>query len=319
MAAVTSIVRAQQIVLQRIDTVLRPLDLTFARYEILTLLSFTKHGSLPMTRMGALLQVHPTSVTSAVDRLEGQGFVERLPHPTDRRAVLASITEAGRARALAATDRPQRPGLRAARASPSTRSTSCARCCARCAPTPATSRLRVPTPGASVQRRTGRVRMSHHTQRTHVSSQERTHYESSGCRRLRRHGCRYRRDRRQGRLRRHRRRRLPRGARERAEADGHVARQGGGEGQAVGAAPTRSWRGSAGRRTSRRSPTGSSSPRRSARPSRTRSRSSTSSTPSWPPTRSSRPTPPPSRSPRSPRPASTPSACSARTTSTPFP
>lgn len=103
MAAVTSIVRAQQIVLQRIDTVLRPLDLTFARYEILTLLSFTKSGSLPMTKMGALLQVHPTSVTSAVDRLESQGFVERLPHPTDRRAVLASITEAGRTRALAAT------------------------------------------------------------------------------------------------------------------------------------------------------------------------------------------------------------------------
>ena len=79
MAAVTSIVRAQQIVLQRIDTVLRPLDLTFARYEILTLLSFTKRGALPMTRMGTLLQVHPTSVTSAIDRLEGQGFVERLP------------------------------------------------------------------------------------------------------------------------------------------------------------------------------------------------------------------------------------------------
>jgi DNA-binding MarR family transcriptional regulator len=103
MAAVTSIVRAQQIVLQRIDTVLRPLDLTFARFEILTLLSFTKKGSLPMTRMGALLQVHPTSVTSAVDRLESQGFVERLPHPTDRRAVLAAITDSGRARALAAT------------------------------------------------------------------------------------------------------------------------------------------------------------------------------------------------------------------------
>ena len=103
MAAVTSIVRAQQIVLQRIDTVLRPLDLTFARYEILTLLSFTRQGALPMTRMGALLQVHPTSVTSAVDRLEAQGFVERLPHPTDRRAVLASITATGRARTTAAT------------------------------------------------------------------------------------------------------------------------------------------------------------------------------------------------------------------------
>jgi DNA-binding MarR family transcriptional regulator len=103
MAAVTSIVRVQQIMMRRIDAVLRPLDLTFARYEILTLLSFTKHGSLPMTRMGALLQVHPTSVTSAVDRLEAQRFVERQPHPSDRRAVLASITDLGRQRSAAAT------------------------------------------------------------------------------------------------------------------------------------------------------------------------------------------------------------------------
>jgi DNA-binding MarR family transcriptional regulator len=103
MSAVTSIVRVQQIMLHRIDAVLRPLDLTFARYEILTLLSFTKRGSLPMTRMGALLQVHPTSVTSAVDRLEVQGLVQRLPHSSDRRAVLASITESGRQRSAAAT------------------------------------------------------------------------------------------------------------------------------------------------------------------------------------------------------------------------
>ncbi len=103
MAAVTSVVRVQQIMMQRIDAVLRPLDLTFARYEILTLLSFTKYGSLTMTRMGALLQVHPTSVTSAVDRLQAQGFVERMPHPSDRRAVLASITSSGRERAAAAT------------------------------------------------------------------------------------------------------------------------------------------------------------------------------------------------------------------------
>lgn len=96
MAAVTSIVRAQQIVLQRIDAVLRPLDLTFARYEVLMLLSFTKRGALPMSRMGTLLQVHPTSITSAVDRLEAQGYVERMSHPTDRRAILASVTQTGR-------------------------------------------------------------------------------------------------------------------------------------------------------------------------------------------------------------------------------
>ncbi len=103
MAAVTSLVRAQQIMMQRIDVVLRPLNLTFARYEILMLLGFSRSGSLPMTRMGSLLQVHPTSVTSAVDRLEAQGFVERLPHPSDRRAVLASVTDAGRAQATSAT------------------------------------------------------------------------------------------------------------------------------------------------------------------------------------------------------------------------
>lgn len=103
MAAVTSIMRAQQILMQRIDAVLRPHDITFARYEILMLLSFSRSGALPMAKIGARLQVHPTSVTSAVDRLEAQGFVRRAPHPTDRRAVLAGITEAGRDVAAAAT------------------------------------------------------------------------------------------------------------------------------------------------------------------------------------------------------------------------
>ena len=116
MAAVTSLARAQQILLQRIDAVLRPLDLTFARYEILMLLTFSSRGSLPMTRIGALLQVHPTSVTSAVDRLERQGYAERKAHATDRRAVLAAITEAGRSQARLATERLnaevfEKPGL----------------------------------------------------------------------------------------------------------------------------------------------------------------------------------------------------------------
>jgi DNA-binding MarR family transcriptional regulator len=82
--------------MERIDGVLRPLDLTFARYEILMLLSFSAAGRMPMTRMGSLLQVHPTSVTSAVDRLEKQGFVRRTRNEEDRRQVLASITHRGR-------------------------------------------------------------------------------------------------------------------------------------------------------------------------------------------------------------------------------
>jgi DNA-binding MarR family transcriptional regulator len=104
MALVTSIVRVQQLFLERIDAVLRPLGLSFARYEVLMLLSFTSRGHLPMTRMGSLLQVHATSVTSAVDRLEKQGFVRRSRGAGDRRLVLAAITDEGRRVSAVATD-----------------------------------------------------------------------------------------------------------------------------------------------------------------------------------------------------------------------
>ena len=104
MAAVTSIVRAQQILFGRIDATLKPFALSFARYEILMVLTFSSRGSMPMSRLGSRLQVHPASVTSAVERLEGQGFVSREPDATDRRKVLATITETGRAIALAATE-----------------------------------------------------------------------------------------------------------------------------------------------------------------------------------------------------------------------
>jgi DNA-binding MarR family transcriptional regulator len=47
--------------------------------------------------MGERLQVHPTSVTSIVQRLEADGLISRRPHPDDGRAVLAEITDEGRA------------------------------------------------------------------------------------------------------------------------------------------------------------------------------------------------------------------------------
>ena len=91
MAAVTSLMRAQQIVAARVEEALRPWALTFARYEVLMLLLLSRRGSLPMGRIGERLQVHPASVTNAVDRLEAQGFVRRTPHPTDRRATLVDF------------------------------------------------------------------------------------------------------------------------------------------------------------------------------------------------------------------------------------
>ena len=74
MAAITSLMRAQAIVSRRVEVALRPLGITFARYEVLMLLSFSRRGSLPMSLIGARLQVHQTSVTNAVDRLEAADY-----------------------------------------------------------------------------------------------------------------------------------------------------------------------------------------------------------------------------------------------------
>ena len=53
--------------------------------------------------MGQRLMIHPTSVTNIIDRLEQQGLVRRLPHPTDGRTTLAEITDEGRSLAKRAT------------------------------------------------------------------------------------------------------------------------------------------------------------------------------------------------------------------------
>jgi DNA-binding MarR family transcriptional regulator len=104
MAAVTSLMRAQAIVQARVDDVLRSIELTFARYELLMLLSFTRTGCLPMTKAGARLQVHPASVTNAASRLEAAALVIRRPDPADGRGVLVEITDAGRVLAATATE-----------------------------------------------------------------------------------------------------------------------------------------------------------------------------------------------------------------------
>src|SRR5919201_1206234 len=95
MAAVTSVMRAQQVLMARLNDLLRPHGLTFPRYEALMLLSFTRTGALPLGKIGERLQVHRTSVTNIIDKLEADGLVRRVPH--------AEITPAGRARAADAT------------------------------------------------------------------------------------------------------------------------------------------------------------------------------------------------------------------------
>jgi DNA-binding MarR family transcriptional regulator len=104
MSAVTSIIRAQQLMLARIDSILRPFELSFARFEMLRLLAFTRQGRMPMASAIARLQVHPTSVTNTVDRLTRDGLLVREPHPIDGRAAMLVLTATGRDLVDRATD-----------------------------------------------------------------------------------------------------------------------------------------------------------------------------------------------------------------------
>jgi len=104
MVAVTSIMRGHQILMARLNELLEPFDLTFPRYEALMLLHFSSRGSLPLGKIGERLQVHRTSITNTIDGLERVGLVRRIPHDTDRRAILAEILPPGRRAAEAATE-----------------------------------------------------------------------------------------------------------------------------------------------------------------------------------------------------------------------
>ncbi|WP_337001674.1 MULTISPECIES: MarR family winged helix-turn-helix transcriptional regulator [unclassified Microbacterium] len=96
MALVTSVMRAQQLMLARVDAALKPFRLSFARFEVLRLLAFSRAGSLPLSSVVARLQVHPTTVTSTAERLVRDGLIVREPHPHDGRAALLALTDSGR-------------------------------------------------------------------------------------------------------------------------------------------------------------------------------------------------------------------------------
>ena len=95
MRLATSIMRVQQLIIAELDAALKPYGITFARFEVLVLLSFSSTGRLPLSKIGERLMVHPTSVTNAMDRLEAQGLVKRVADVEDRRRTFAELTPEG--------------------------------------------------------------------------------------------------------------------------------------------------------------------------------------------------------------------------------
>jgi DNA-binding MarR family transcriptional regulator len=94
MAAVVSVMRAEQIFLHRATEILRPLGLTLTRYQVLGMLRWT--GPLTLGAIGHRLWITPATVTNAIHRLEAAGLGRRASHPRDGRATLVEITAKGR-------------------------------------------------------------------------------------------------------------------------------------------------------------------------------------------------------------------------------
>ena len=63
--------------------------------QLKTLLSLQAGDDQPMRAISEMLHCDPSWVTGIVDGLEDHGYVERKPHPKDRRVKVVMITELG--------------------------------------------------------------------------------------------------------------------------------------------------------------------------------------------------------------------------------
>ena len=68
--------------------------ITIAQFRTLVILS--NRGPVNLATLATLLGVQPSATGRMVDRLVGAGMIDRLPHPTSRRELLAALTKRGR-------------------------------------------------------------------------------------------------------------------------------------------------------------------------------------------------------------------------------
>lgn len=80
---------ARRIRSQRVNT-------TVTLSQLSALATVGKCGPMSAGELAGIERVQPPSMTKILASLEGEGWVERTPHPDDRRQSIISITEAGR-------------------------------------------------------------------------------------------------------------------------------------------------------------------------------------------------------------------------------
>lgn len=74
--------------------IMQPFALTLSQFVVLALLQ-SVNRPLSLREISDHTLIPPSSMTHTIDRLVEQGFVHRGSHPTDRRTILASLTEEG--------------------------------------------------------------------------------------------------------------------------------------------------------------------------------------------------------------------------------
>jgi DNA-binding MarR family transcriptional regulator len=69
-------------------------SITIPQFRTLVILS--NRGPINLATLASLLGVQPSATGRMVDRLVSAGLIDRLPHPTSRRELLAALTKRGR-------------------------------------------------------------------------------------------------------------------------------------------------------------------------------------------------------------------------------
>ncbi|MGC2941883.1 MULTISPECIES: MarR family winged helix-turn-helix transcriptional regulator [unclassified Brevibacterium] len=67
----------------------------FTESRVAVLWTLALSGPSTQQTLAAALSVTPRNISGLVDALEQHGYVERIAHPTDRRAVLVTLTSNG--------------------------------------------------------------------------------------------------------------------------------------------------------------------------------------------------------------------------------
>ncbi|PQP10871.1 MarR family winged helix-turn-helix transcriptional regulator [Rhodococcus opacus] len=99
---IAAVLQTQKLITHQLNSTLRPLGLSFARYEVLAMM-VAANAPLPMVRIVRALDRHPTTIGTLIDGLEGSGLVLRTINRSDRRSTLVTITDKGREVATSAT------------------------------------------------------------------------------------------------------------------------------------------------------------------------------------------------------------------------